>query len=54
LPSVANGQRDTGARQPRSAVGGKDVGLCVVHLDQACLADALTAINQNLPVILSS
>jgi lysophospholipase L1-like esterase len=35
-------------------IGGNDVGLCVYQLDQACLADGLTAIKQNLPVILSA
>jgi lysophospholipase L1-like esterase len=35
-------------------IGGNDVAQCVYSLDQACLADALRAVNQNLPVILSA
>jgi len=35
-------------------IGGNDVALCVFSLDQACLADALTTVNQNLPIILSA
>jgi lysophospholipase L1-like esterase len=35
-------------------IGGNDVGLCVYQLDQACLADALTAVEQNLTVIVSA
>jgi lysophospholipase L1-like esterase len=34
-------------------IGGNDVGLCVYLLDQTCLADALTKVTQNFPVILS-
>jgi lysophospholipase L1-like esterase len=35
-------------------IGGNDVGLCVYLVDQACLAAALTAVKQNLTVILSA
>jgi lysophospholipase L1-like esterase len=35
-------------------IGGNDVGLCVYQLDQACLADGLAAIKQNLALILSA
>ena len=35
-------------------IGGNDVALCVFSLDQACLADGLARVNQNLPVILSA
>jgi lysophospholipase L1-like esterase len=35
-------------------IAGNDVGLCVYQLDQACLADALMAVKQNLTVILSA
>jgi lysophospholipase L1-like esterase len=35
-------------------IGGNDVAQCVYSLDQACLADALATVNQNLTVILSA
>jgi lysophospholipase L1-like esterase len=35
-------------------IGGNDVGLCVFQLDQTCLADGLTAMRQNLSLILSA
>jgi lysophospholipase L1-like esterase len=35
-------------------IGGNDVGLCLYLVDQACLADALTSLKRNLPVILSA
>ena len=35
-------------------IGGNYVALCVFSLDQACLADGLARVNQNLPVILSA
>jgi lysophospholipase L1-like esterase len=35
-------------------IGGNDVGACVYSLDQACLANGLATVNQNLPVILSA
>jgi lysophospholipase L1-like esterase len=35
-------------------IGGNDVLLCVAELDQACLDDAVTAIDENLPLIASA
>lgn len=35
-------------------IGANDVLLCVARLDQACLADGLAAIGQNLPLILAA
>jgi len=35
-------------------IGGNDVGQCVFSLDQACLANGLATVNQNLVLILSA
>jgi lysophospholipase L1-like esterase len=35
-------------------IGGNDVLLCLFEFDQACLADGVAAIEQNLPLILST